>query len=96
MSFFFYDARVPDDKFVPRQHTQEELDAMLIPMDRRDSCGNHYAEFKKCIMVQHQTKSVFSWKRAAADNCGYYFDHWNYCREVRSAELGLGSRMNTI
>lgn len=53
MSFFFYDARVPDDKFVPRVHTQDELDAMLIPMDRRDGCKDNYAEFKKCIMTQH-------------------------------------------
>jgi len=82
MSFFFYDARVPDDKFVPREHTQEELDAMLIPMDRRDGCKNNYAEFKKCIMTSHQTKSLFSWKKDGRDNCGYYFDHWNYCREV--------------
>ena len=53
MSFFFYDARKPDDKFTPREHTQDELDAMLIPMDRRDACKDYYAEFKKCILVQH-------------------------------------------
>jgi hypothetical protein len=51
MSFFYYDARVPSDEYKPREHTQDELDAMLIPMDRRDACKNNYAEFKKCIMV---------------------------------------------
>ncbi len=55
MAFFYYDARIPDDEFTPREHCQDELDAMLIPMDRRDGCKNFYAEFKKCIMVQHQT-----------------------------------------
>ena len=40
----------PDDKFVPKEHTQEELDALHIPLDRRDAtCKNYYAEFKKCI-----------------------------------------------
>ena len=67
MAFFYYDSRstllqiveslitaiVPDDIFHPKEHSKEELDAMLIPMDRRDGCANNYAEFKKCIMVQH-------------------------------------------
>jgi len=92
MSFFFYDARVPTDSYEPREHTQDELDGMLIPMDRRDTCGNYYAEFKKCILVQHQTKGVLSWKSAGRDHCGYYFDHWNQCREVRQANVGLQSR----
>lgn len=96
MSFFYYDARKPDDVFTPRQHTQDELDAMLIPMDRRDGCKDNYAEFKKCIMVQHQTKSVFKWKQAGREHCGYYFDHWNQCREVQAANLGLSTRMNSI
>ena len=96
MSFFYYDARVPTDEYKPREHTQDELDAMLIPMDRRDACKNNYAEFKKCIMVQHQTKSVFSWKSAGKDHCGYYFDHWNWCREKKSAELGLSTTINSI
>lgn len=59
MSFFYYDARVPTDTYKPRQHTQDELDALLIPMDRRDGCADNYAEFKKCITVQHQTKGFF-------------------------------------
>ena len=42
---------VPDDEFVPKKHLQEELDALKIPMDRRDACKDNYAEFKKCIMV---------------------------------------------
>lgn len=96
MSFFYYDARKPDDKYVPREHTVDELDAMLIPQDRRDGCKDHYAEFKKCIMVQHQTLPVRQWKKAGTEKCGYYFDHWNYCREVKFADLGLGSRMNSV
>ena len=51
MAYFYYDARIPDDVFKPREHTQDELDAMLIPMDRRDGCKDYYAEFKKCITV---------------------------------------------
>lgn len=51
MAYFYFDARIPDDVFEPRKHTQDELDAMLIPMDRRDGCKDFYAEFKKCIMV---------------------------------------------
>ena len=51
MAFFYYDPRVPDDKFEPRSHTQDELDALQIPVDRRDSCKDFYASFKKCIMV---------------------------------------------
>jgi hypothetical protein len=31
MSFFYYDVRIPDDKFKPRETTAEELDAMLVP-----------------------------------------------------------------
>jgi hypothetical protein len=93
MSFFFYDARKPDDKFEPRVHTQDELDSMLIPMDRRDGCKDYYAEFKKCILVQHQTRSSFmSWKKAGREHCGYYFDHWNQCREVKLADAGLQTR----
>ena len=44
---------VPDDVFTPKKHEPEELDALKIPMDRRDACKDNYAEFKKCIMVQH-------------------------------------------
>jgi hypothetical protein len=51
MAFFYYDARVPTDSYAPKEHTIDELDAMLIPMDRRDGCKNFYADFKKCIMV---------------------------------------------
>ena len=64
MSFFYFDVRgkffiqnfitlflVPDDEFVPKKHLQEELDALKIPLDRRDACKDNYAEFKKCIMV---------------------------------------------
>ena len=43
----------PDDEFVPKTHIREELDALKIPPDRRDSCKDYYAEFKKCIHVQH-------------------------------------------
>jgi IMP cyclohydrolase len=92
MAYFTYDARVPTDEFVPRKNTQEELDAMLIPMDKRDSCADNYVEFKKCIMVVHQTKSVTTWRKTTKDHCGYYFDHWNYCREKRMAQLGLSPR----
>ena len=56
---------------------------MLIPMDRRDGCKDYYVEFKKCIMVQHQTKPVLKWKYYDMEYCGYYFDHWNYCRELK-------------
>ena len=96
MAFFYYDARVPDDVHTPKEHTQDELDALAIPMDRRDGCKDHYAEFKKCILVQHQTKSITSWKKAGREYCGYYFDHWNYCREKKHADLGLSTTMNSI
>ena len=84
MAYFSYDVRVPDDTFTPKVHTQDELDAMQIPADRRDDCKDFYATFKKCIMVVHQTnpRSVMAMKRKGRDNCGYYFDHWNQCREV--------------
>ena len=40
----------PDDVYTPKEHTAEELDALHIPLDRRDeTCKNYYAEFKKCI-----------------------------------------------
>lgn len=96
MSFFYYDVRKPDDVFKPRVTTVDELDAMLVPQDRRDGCKDYYVEFKKCIMVQHQTKSAFAWKKAGRENCGYYFDHWNQCREVKFATLGLSGRMNSV
>ena len=53
MAFFYYHVAIPDDVFKPKEHSQEELDALLIPIDRRDGCGDFYAEFKKCIAVQH-------------------------------------------
>lgn len=53
MSFFYYDARKPDDTFEPRVHLQDELDALMIPQDRRDGCKDFYAEFKTCVTVQH-------------------------------------------
>ena len=40
---------VPTDEFVPKEHLREELDSLLIPIDRRDGCKDYYAEFKKCI-----------------------------------------------
>ena len=43
----------PDDKYTPKVHCREELDALKIPVDRRDTCKDYYAEFKKCIHVQH-------------------------------------------
>ena len=83
MALWYYDIRVPNDKFEPREHTQDELDAMQIPVDRRDSCKDFYATFKKCIMVQHQTnQGIMKWKKTGRENCGYYFDHWNHCREI--------------
>ena len=83
MAFWYYDVRVPDDTFTPKVHTKDELDAMQIPPDRRDDCKDFYATFKKCIMVQHQTsRSPFAMKKKGRDHCGYYFDHWNQCREV--------------
>ena len=87
---------VPDDVFTPKKHEPEELDALKIPMDRRDACKDNYAEFKKCIMVQHQTKGFMRWKYADQSHCGYYFDHWNYCREKKSHELGLSGRLNGV
>ena len=63
MAFFYYHAAIPADVFHPKEHSQEELDAMLIPMDKRDGCANYYAEFKKCILVQHQTRPALSWRK---------------------------------
>ena len=45
MAFFYYDVRVPTDEFVPREHTTEELDALLVSPANRDSCKDYYAEF---------------------------------------------------
>jgi hypothetical protein len=53
MAFFYYDVRVPDDVFTPREFCDDELDALLVAPDRRDSCKNYFAEFKMCIAVQH-------------------------------------------
>ena len=86
----------PDDEFTPRKHIQEELDALKIPLDRRDRCKDYYAEFKKCIMVQHQTNSLRKWKTADKENCGYYFDHWNFCRESNSHALGMSNTTSGI
>ena len=83
MAFFYYQSGIPDDVFKPKEHSREELDSLLIPMDRRDGCADFYAEFKKCIMVQHQTRPVRQWKRKDQEYCGYYFDHWNVCRETK-------------
>ena len=79
--------------YKPKEHVAEELDALKIPQDRRDACKNHYAEFKKCIMVTHQTHSLLSWKRADQRECGYYFDHWNICRESNAHNLGMTSTL---
>ena len=51
MALWYYDTRKPDDIYEPRTHTKDELDAMQIPMDRRDGCKDFYVTFKKCIMV---------------------------------------------
>jgi hypothetical protein len=53
MALYYYGVRTPDDVFEPRKHSQDELDAMRIPMDKRDRCKDLYAEFKTCILVQH-------------------------------------------
>ena len=55
MAFFTYDVRVPDDvqKLPEREYSNDEVDAMLVPMDKRDRCVNKYIEFKRCIMVTH-------------------------------------------
>lgn len=96
MAFFSYDARIPSDVYEPNEHNQDQLDALGIPMDRRDGCKNYYADFKKCILVQHQTRAFKNWKSAGKEHCGYYFDHWNFCREKRTAEMGLSTQMNGI
>ena len=46
-----FDLIAPTDEYVPHQHQQEELDALKVPLDRRDRCGDFYGDFKKCIMV---------------------------------------------
>ena len=61
--FIFFDILEPDDHYTPKVHLREELDALKIPMDRRDTCKDYYADFKKCIMVQHQTTPLFKWKK---------------------------------
>lgn len=55
MAYFYYTIQTPTDvdAYVPKKHTIDELDSLLIPPDKRDSCGDNYAEFKKCIAVQH-------------------------------------------
>eukprot|EP00347_Sterkiella_histriomuscorum_P019276 403342266 len=87
---------VPTDVFHPKEHQREELDALLVNPDKRDGCVDYFAEFKKCILVQHQTKNFLAWKHYDKEYCGYYFDHWNYCREKKFTELGLISTMTQL
>ena len=95
MSFFFYGPRIPDDHFTPKTHSQDELDSLRVPPDKRDRCKDYFAEFKTCVTVVHQTtKKKSEWFTKDAEHCGYYFDHWNYCREKTSIELGLGNNVN--
>ena len=47
MSYFYYDARIPDDKYEPRKHSNDELDALQVPAHRRDKCKDYFATFKK-------------------------------------------------
>merc|ERR1712156_872520 len=48
-------------------------------------------------MVTHQSSTnPMAWKKNGRENCGYYFDHWNQCREVQSATLGYSSTANTF
>ncbi|CDW80558.1 UNKNOWN [Stylonychia lemnae] len=96
MALFYYASHPPTDVFVPKEHTREELDALLVAPDKRDSCANNFAEFKKCILVQHQTKRITQWKHADQEYCGYYFDHWNYCRQLKFTELGLISTTTQV
>ena len=97
MAFYTYDIRKPDDVYEPKEHTIDELDAMGIPMHARDGCKNYYAEFKKCIAVQHQNNLRFkTWRKKGQDHCGYYFDHWSWCREVKAAEIGVSGRATSI
>ena len=86
----------PDDEYTPKTHLKEELDALKIPQDRRDTCKDYYADFKKCIMVQHQTHNFMRWKYVDQSNCGYYFDHWNYCREKKAHVLGMSNTINGL
>ena len=53
MSYFYYDARIPSDKYTPKEHSNDELDALRVPIDKRDRCKNLYAEYKTCILVVH-------------------------------------------
>ena len=55
MAFFTYDTRMPDDEFKhpAREYSADEVDAMLVPMDKRDRCVNQYIEFKRCILTTH-------------------------------------------
>ena len=97
MAYYTYAIRVPDDVYTPKEHTIDELDAMQIPMDRRDTCKDYFAEFKKCIAVQHQNNNRFkTWRKQGESHCGYYFDHWAWCREVKAATAGVSGRMNSI
>ena len=95
MSFFTYDVRVPDDtlKLPEREYTPDEIDAMLVPLDKRDRCVNNYVEFKKCIMTTHQHTNPWSWVKHDRSRCGYYFDHWNHCRELMYSDIGYSTSM---
>ena len=54
MALFYFQPRIPDDVYTPpKQHTQDELDALRVPMDKRDRCKDMYADFRKCITVVH-------------------------------------------
>ena len=87
---------MPNDTYEPKKHENEELDALKIPLQYRDGCGDYYAEYKKCIGVVHQTRSSLQWKRAEKDNCLYYLDHWAYCREKKCHTLGMSVNMNGL
>ena len=97
MAFYNSDVRKPDDVFEPREHTNDELDALGVPPEKRDACKNFNAEFKKCIAATHQNNTGFrTWRKVSVAHCGYYFDHWLWCREVKAAEAGVSGRLNSV
>ncbi len=87
---------MPSDTYTPKKHAPEEMDALKIPPEKRDGCVDLYCDFKKCIGVQHNTRSALKWKSADKEYCGYYFDHWNFCREKKFHELGMSTTINGL
>ncbi|CAI2383294.1 unnamed protein product [Moneuplotes crassus] len=98
MAYFSYKSYIPSDHdtYKPKEFTELELDSLKISHGERDSCKNYLAEHKQCMITIHQTtKGLFkvnTLKKKQKSHCGYYLDHWFYCRELMFTNAGLTTK----